>query len=471
MRDHVQFHLNGQRHTALGSEAFASFTDYVRSTCGLAGTKVVCAEGDCGACTVLVGRSEGGTLKYLSVDSCIQFLYQLDGTHVVTVEGLAERDEVHPVQKAMVECHGSQCGYCTPGFVMTLAGWAEAGAKDDIRTALTGNLCRCTGYLPILEAADAIGGMPYAKLADRADTLELRGEVAALATEPLQVSDGRRTFYSPNTLADAVAFKAAYPDAVIVSGGTELGVLRNKRGYDPEVLLSLARVPGLNIIERTGDRIKIGANVTWSQIEREVVPLIPAFGPIVRRFGSPQIRNVGTLAGNVVNGSPIADSLPLLMVLDAELEIVGPKGTRTRPINGFYTGYKKKDLAPDELLKSIIIPLPPTTDRLRLYKVSRRADLDIATFGAAVRMRFNGDTIESAAIAFSGVAATVVRLPKVEAALIGKPFREATFRQAGEIARTEVSPLTDVRGGRDYRSELVGNILLKFFFEEAETAV
>lgn len=468
MREQVQFHLNGRLHTVRGEAAFASFTDYARSACGLVGTKVVCAEGDCGACTVLVGRPVGGTIEYLPIDSCIQFLYQLDGTHVVTVEGLAEHGAMHPAQQAMVECHGSQCGYCTPGFVMALAGWAEAGAKDDIRTALTGNLCRCTGYLPILEAAEKLGRTPLPKLADRADTFELQAELAAFSAEPLRVSDGRRSFYAPTSLMEAIQFKASHPEAVIVSGGTELGVLRNKRDHDPEVLLSLARVPGLGTIERLGESLNLGANVTWSQIEREVVPLIPAFGPIVRRFGSPQIRNVGTLAGNVVNGSPIADSLPLLMVLDASLEIVGPKGTRTRPLNGFYTGYKKKDLAPEELLKSIIIPLPPTGDRLTLYKVSRRSDLDIATFGAAIRMRLKGDSIASAAIAYSGVAATVVRLPKAEAALIGKPFRESTFRQAGEIARTEVTPLTDVRGGRDYRSELTANILMKFFFEEAE---
>ena len=468
MRDYVRFFLNGEQRTVRGAEAFASVTDFLRHSCGLNGTKVVCAEGDCGACTVLVGRPAKDTLRYYPVDSCIQFLYQLDGAHVVTVEGLSTDGGLHPVQKAMVECHGSQCGYCTPGFVMALAGWVEGGASSDIRTALTGNLCRCTGYVPILDAASAIAASPPPKLAESAT---VREELAELNGEPLKIEDGRRTFYAPTSLAEAVAFKAAHPDAVIVSGGTELGVLRNKRGYDPQVLLSLARVPGLNDIERDGENLRIGANVTWSQIEREVVPLIPAIGEIVRRFGSPQIRNVGTLAGNVANGSPIADSLPLLMVLDAELEIAGPKGTRTRPLNGFYTGYKKKDLAADELLSQIILPLLAPADRLRLYKVSRRTDLDIATFGAAVLMRLRNDVIELAAVAYSGVAATVLRLPKVEAALVGQPFREATFRRAGLIARGELTPLSDVRGGADYRGELAANILLKFFFEEAELSV
>ncbi|CAN5642785.1 xanthine dehydrogenase small subunit [soil metagenome] len=466
MRDHVRFHVNGQPRTVSGGDAFASLSDYLRGNCGLAGTKVVCAEGDCGACTVLVGRPHSDSLKYVTVDSCIQFLYQLDGTHVVTVEGLAEGDTPHPVQQAMVSCHGSQCGYCTPGFVMALAGWAEEGAASDVRTTLTGNLCRCTGYVPILEAAASLKRMPLPRLAERPNTAGLRNELTAWQSEPLQLTDGRRTFFAPTTLSDALAFKAAHPESVIVSGGTELGVLRNKRGDDPTTLVSLKRIANLNGIDvDTGRRVTIGANATWTEIEREVVPHLLAFGPIVRRFGSPQIRNVATLAGNIINGSPIADSLPLLMVLDAEVTLAGPKGVRRRPLNGFYTGYKKKDLAPDEILTQVTFALPSPADRLRCYKVSRRTDLDIATFGAAIRIRMTGDVIEQAAIAFSGVAATVVRLSKAEAFLIGKQFTEATFREAGMIARSEVTPLSDVRGGKDYRGELAAIVLLKFFHE------
>jgi len=452
MRDCVQFQLNGEHRTVRGSEAFASFTDYVRQTCGLPGTKVVCAEGDCGACTVLVAN--GG--PYRPIDSCIQFLYQLDGASVVTVEGLGANG-LHPVQQTMIDCHGSQCGYCTPGFVMAMAGWLHADGKSDLRTALTGNLCRCTGYVPILAAAEQAKRMPLRELATP----------HAFDCNAVRISDGRRTFFAPTTLAEAIAFKEQHPDAVIVAGGTELGVLRNKRGYDPDVLLSLARIRELNGIERLGEQFIVGANATWTDVETTIVPAIPAFDPIVKRFGSPQIRNVGTLVGNVANGSPIADSLPLLMVLDAELEIAGPRGTRVRPLNGFYTGYKKKDLAPDELIARVRIPIPEATERLRLYKVSRRNDLDIATFGAAVKLKSQGETIVSAAVAYSGVAETVARLPNVEAALVGQPFRESTFRKAGEIARNELAPLTDVRGSKEYRSELAANILLKFYYEEA----
>ncbi len=466
MRDHLRFYLNGRPQAVRGDAAFASLTDYLRGRLGLIGTKVVCAEGDCGACTVLVGRPAGNALLYAPVDSCIQFLYQLDGTHVVTVEGLAQNGDLHPVQRAMVECHGSQCGYCTPGFVMALAGWAERGCQQNQRLALTGNLCRCTGYLPILDAATAIAAEPPASVSSRYDTPALVAELSDCAAEPLRVADGRRTFAAPTVLADAVAFKADHPNAVVIAGGTELGVLRNKRGEDPAAILTLARIPGLRSIDQMDDRVVIGANVTWAQVERDLVPILPALDPIVRRFGSPQIRAVATLAGNVIHGSPIADSLPLLLVMDAELELVSPRGLRRRPINGFYTGYKQKDMAADELLTRVLLPLPAADERLRLYKVSRRNDLDIATFGAAIRVVESDGLIHLAAVAYSGVGPTVARLPRTEAALTGKPFRESTFRHAGRIARSEITPLTDVRGGRDFRSQLAGNILAKFYFEE-----
>jgi xanthine dehydrogenase small subunit len=297
----------------------------------------------------------------------------------------------------------------------------------------------------------------------------LAASLRDLAAEPVQIKTPTRTFFAPVTLPDAVAFKAAYPDAVIVAGATELGVLRNKRGYEPAKLLCLSRIPGLGTIETTPDHMAIGANVTWSQVEEAVRKPLPQFHRIVERFGSPQIRHAATLVGNVAHGSPIADSLPLFMVLDAEIEIVGPHGARRRSINGFYSGYKQKDLRPDELITRVILPLPKAGERLRLYKVSRRTDLDIASFGAAIRIQMNRETIMSAAIAYSGVAPTVVRLPQTESFLVGKPFDDRTFEHAGRRARNEVRPITDVRGSADFRLQLCENVLRKFFFDEAAT--
>ena len=223
-------------------------------------------------------------------------------------------------------------------------------------------------------------------------------------------------------------------------------------------MLSLARIAELSAIESTPQSISFGANVTWSQVETALRERLPQFRRIVERFGSPQIRNVATLVGNIANGSPIADSLPLLMVMDAQLEIVGPRGSRTRSINGFYAGYKKMDLRRDELITRVILPLPKVGEKLRLYKVSRRTDLDISTFGAAIRIQTQDNAIRSAAIAYAGVAPTVVRLPATEAMLVGKPFDENTFREAGRRARAEVTPITDVRGSADFRLQLCENV-------------
>jgi xanthine dehydrogenase small subunit len=468
MRDHVRFFLNSQAQEVRGEAAFSSLTDFLRDQLVQVGTKVVCAEGDCGACTVLVGCPTGDQLCYQPADACILFLYQLDAAHVVTVEGLTPGADLHPVQRALMDHHGSQCGFCTPGFVMALAGWAEAGANPDpatTRLALTGNLCRCTGYIPILEAAADLAHAPPPRLADRGDGPALLEELRVLAAEPLHIETGSRTFFAPVSLEEAVAFKARHPRAVVVAGGTELGVLRNKKGEDPPVLLSLARIPGLDAVERSGDRLHIGANVTWTQVEPAIRDALPEFLPILERFGSPQIRNVATLVGNVAHGSPIADSLCLLLVLDADLEITGPHGVRQRSINGFYTGYKRKDLAEDELITRVTLPLPAAGDQLRLYKMSRRRDLDIATFGAGIRIRARDGVIQQAAVAFAGVAPTVVRLPRTEVWLEGRPFTEAIFRQAGGIARSEIQPISDVRGSRDHRFRLAENILAKFYAE------
>jgi xanthine dehydrogenase small subunit len=474
MRDHIEFFLNGQAHSVRGDEAFAPLTEFIRDRLGLTGTKVVCAEGDCGACAVLVGRPENERLRYAPVDACLLFLYQLDGAHVITVEGLSPHGECDSIQKALVDHHGSQCGYCTPGFVMALAGWREAGmssGRSAVCVALTGNLCRCTGYLAILEAAATVAAASDIAPSSHFQDAEVEQKLRAIHQDAIRVQVGERIFFAPSTLADAVTFKASFPQSVIVSGGTELGVLRNKKGYNPAVLLSLARVPGLDAVKRDGAVLHIGANATWTQVGHVVRDLFPEFHRLIERFGGPQIRNVATLVGNVAHGSPIADSLGLLTIMDATLTIVGPRATRRRSINGFYQGYKKKDLAADELILGVELPLPADDEHLRLYKISRRRDLDIATFGAGVRVREELGVITQASIAYSGVGPTVVRLSRTESCLIGRPFDETSFRQAGLIARSEIEPISDVRGSADFRWQLAENILTKFYFDELECQV
>jgi xanthine dehydrogenase small subunit len=467
MRDYVLFYVNSKRYAVGGDAAFASLSDFLRYELQLTGTKVVCAEGDCGACTVLVSRRTVHGLRYETVDACLLFLYQLDGSHVITVEGLPAAGSLHPVQQALVDHHASQCGYCTPGFVMSLAGLFEQHqdvTEDSLRTRLTGNLCRCTGYLPILEAARSVASNACGALAQRYASGTMATDLCANTATPVCIRS-RRTFFAPRRLEQALEFKAEHPDAVIVAGGTELGVLRNKKGIDPPTLLALTHVPGLNEIRCTDETVEVGANVTLSQLEEFSRGALPELYLVILRFGSPQIRNVSTLVGNVANGSPIADALPFLLVMDAELELLRRGGSRHVKINNFYRGYKIKDLAPEEIIARVFIPLPAADELLRLYKVSRRNDLDIATFAAAIRVRRAGEVITRAYLAYAGVAPTVVRLPATEAFLQGKLFTEATFREAGRLARSEIQPISDVRGSRDFRLLLAENILMKYHGE------
>jgi len=486
-RDHLLVFINGDRHEVAGTDAFLTLSDYLRLRLGQVGTKIVCSEGDCGACSVLVGRVEdtapgtgSGALVYRAFDSCILFMYQLDRAHVVSVEGLKRNGLLSPVQDAMVKCHGSQCGFCTPGFVMTMAGMLEGDGvdrkesltPDELSYGLTGNLCRCTGYLQIMDAGCAVDPSKTARLSELYPDGPMAEAFDSHANDSVSIIDSvGRTVALPENLDAAVAFKAAHPGCTVVAGATDIGVQRNKGKIDPREALCLANVGEMKGVDRTDGTLTAGACETWSRVERYVDSLVPQFHDILAVFGSPQIRNAGTIGGNIANASPIADSVPFLFVMGAELEVAGPGGTRRIDINGFYQGYKEFDLKPDELIAKVHIPLPTEAQTLRLYKVSRRRDLDISTFTAAVLMDLDGagETIRSVRIAYGGVGPVVLRLPKTETFLAGKPFEEAVMREAGQIARTEVAPITDVRGGADFRLQLAENILTKFYFDCVDT--
>ena len=470
MRHDVVLYLNGQRRRVSGEHAFRSLTEFLRDDCRLVGTKIGCGEGDCGACTVLIGRPENGSLRYLTATSCILTLAQVDGAHVVTVEGLRHGRDLSPIQEAMVACHGSQCGYCTPGIVTALTGLFDANPEPNdeaLRLGLTGNLCRCTGYIQILEAGRAVDRTRQRPLAELYPSAEMAAELAGLAHEPIWIEAGadadRRLFARPNTMDDAIAFKAQHPEAVVVAGGTDLGVWRNRRGFDPLHLLSLAGIAEWGRIERVGDLVSIGANVTWTALEDFAAREAPALSEVTHHFASPQIRNTATFVGNIAHGAPIADAVGFLHVADAVLDLHGPNGIRSVPVGEFFTGYRRTVLAPDELIARIVVPLPKPGEHLRLYKISKRKEMDISTFRAAIRVGVAGGTIETAALALAGVSAKVIRLPVTEAYVVGRPFVEATFREAGRRARAEIEPISDVRGSRDFRLILAENVLLKFY--------
>lgn len=465
MRDSIRFYLNGELQTVNGELALHSLSRYLRYDLRATGTKIVCEEGDCGACTVLIGRRENGALHYRPINSCIMFLFQLDCTHVVSVEGLS-RHGLTPVQHAMVRCHGAQCGYCTPGFIMAMAAiyesplpQGEGAAKQRVRGALTGNLCRCTGYEPIIKAGLEVKNQPtIEQLYPSHDMLR---EFAAIEREPLRAGD----FFKPVSLQDAIEFKAANPKCVIVQGATDFGVWCNKRGFTPGAVLSLDGIDGLGELSVDGGQIRVGGRVSLTQLEEFVRDKVPELAQILDRFGSPQIKNAGTLAGNIANASPIADTLPFLYVTDARLELTGRAGTRIVPITSFYRGYKTLDLAADEIITRIIIPLPSRSDTLRLYKISKRSHLDISSFTAAMLMRRAGDRIDAIRIAYGGVGPMVLRLPRTESFLTGKSFSLDTLEDAGAIAKEEIAPITDVRGSRDFRLQLAENVLKKFYYD------
>lgn len=460
MRDAITFYLNGQRQVVAGDAAMQTLSRYLRYDVRATGTKIVCEEGDCGACTVLIGRRENGALRYRPINSCITFLFQVDCTHVVSVEGLARGGKLTPVQDAMVRCHGAQCGYCTPGFIMAMAAMYEGGPQD-VRAALTGNLCRCTGYEPIIKAANEVREQPTCEqLYPSADMLR---EFASIERESVRVG----SFFKPVELKDAIDFKASNPKCVIVQGATDFGVWCNKRGFTPDAVLSLDAIGGLGDLSIEAGQLRVGGRVTLSQLESFVQDKVPELARVLDRFGSPQIKNAGTLAGNIANASPIADTLPFLYVSDARLELTGRNGTRTVPIASFYRGYKTLDLAADEIITRIVIPLPERTDTLRLYKVSKRSHLDISSFTAAMLMRRSGDRIGSIRIAYGGVGPMILRLPRTESFLTGKPFSLDTLEDAGAIAKEEITPISDVRGSRDFRLQLAENVLKKFYYDVA----
>ncbi len=480
MLDHLLIWVNGRRHEVRGREMFLSLSDYLRRVQGLVGTKIVCSEGDCGACSVLIGRiaDDGRRLVYRPIDSCIQFLFQLNGTHIVTVEGLGGETEPSAVQQAMIECHGSQCGFCTPGFVVAMTGLLEDRDELDessMRCGLTGNLCRCTGYSPIIDAGRHVDVVQHHRIEQRYPSAPMLSEFAPRQAQPISVRvkwDGQEhVFISPPNLDAALVMLKEHPDATIVAGATDIGVRINKSLTVPRKILDLNRVAELEGVSIENGELVLGARASWTAIEEICKAAAPEFHKIVAVFGAPQIRHVGTIGGNIANASPIADSLPFLYVMEAMLELRSAAGSREVNINEFYEGYKKFDLRPGELIAHVRIPLLTNDDLLRLYKVSRRRDLDIATFTAAIRVRLTGDTIADAAIAFGAVGPTVLRARNTEAFLCGRPFDEETLREAGDIAVAEITPISDVRGAADFRFQLTRNVLLKFFHETQMVAV
>ncbi|MGI9519001.1 MAG: xanthine dehydrogenase small subunit [Pirellulaceae bacterium] len=478
MRQYILVFVNGQQYRVTGADAFLTLSDFLRRRLGLCGTKIVCSEGDCGSCSVLCGRPDAPgenreAFQYVVIDSCIRFMFQLDGCHIVTVEGLARDGTLNGVQQAMIDCHGSQCGFCTPGFVIAMTGLLEE--KNEItesgwREGLTGNLCRCTGYTPIIQAGLKSNPFNTPCMNECYSSPSMIETIQSCQDDEIRIEfrdhqESLQTVYCPKTVQQVVEFLNEQPQAKVVAGATDIGVQFNKGVCQSQTWLDLNRVDELEGVAINGDKMVVGARATWTEIKDISRETVPRFHDILAVFGSPQIRHVGTIGGNIINASPIADSIPFLLVCEAELELTSQSGVRTVNINDFYLGYKQMDLQPGELLTRIVIPLPAKHRQLGLYRVARRRDLDISSFTAAISIECDGDTITDAAIACGAVGPVVLRLRKTETFLCGRPLNLETMQLAGDVAVQEITPITDVRGAAEYRFQLTRNVLLKFLHE------
>ncbi len=478
IRRELRFVLNG-RDVALRDVApEQTLLDWLRLSRALKGTKEGCAEGDCGACTVLVGRlAPAGGLVYEGVNACIRFMGSLDGCHVVTVEHLAgEGEKLHPVQQAMVDFHGSQCGFCTPGFVMSLYGlWMRSPDPSDreIETALQGNLCRCTGYEAIMRAARAISG--YGKAAG--DPLLAEREAMAARLKALrdgarvEIGQGRSRLVVPADVDDFAAVLEAEPGATVVAGATDVGLWVTKQMRDISPTIFIAGLDGLRSMAERDGVLTIGAGVTYTQALETLGERIPPLGALVERIGGQQVRNMGTVGGNIANGSPIGDMPPPLIALGATLTLRKGAARRTVPLEDFFIAYGKQDRRPGEFVESVAVPVPAAEQKFAVYKVTKRRDEDITATLGAFRLALAADgTVAFVRIAYGGMAATPKRALAVEAALAGKPWTEATVAAAMERYAKDFSPLTDMRATAAYRALAAKNLLLRFYMETTGTA-
>lgn len=467
MESNFEFTLNGRPERVSGESTHQSLLSYLRSQ-GCTGSKEGCAEGDCGACTVaVVERDAFGRSTYRAVNSCIALLPTLAGKEVITVEGIGTPEAMHPVQSAMVRQYGSQCGYCTPGFVASMfEGYYRKSCQTpcQINDQLNGNLCRCTGYRPIRDAF-------LEAQADRPETDSFRDRLSQPAPrlEEVAYQASEQTFLRPTSLQQLLQMRDQHRDAELVCGATELGVYINKANRQYAKLISTEGVPELTHIERSRDNLAVGAAASLTCLEESLEGEFPQLQKMISVFASRPIRNRASLGGNLVTASPIGDMAPVLLSLDASLELASLRGTRTVKLHDFFVGYRKTVLEPDEVVKSVLIPRSPESPNrlVASYKVSKRRELDIAIVAAGFFLEHDADGVITAArLGFGGVAATPARAQKTEAFLLGRAWSAETVSEAKAVLATEFAPIDDVRANADFRKALIVNLFEKFWLQE-----
>ena len=469
MSEPIRFYFRGAVHEVQGADTTQTVLQHLREDLHCTGTKEGCAEGDCGACTVVVGSLVDGKVELKAVNSCIQLTPTLDGKALFTVEDLQQPNgDLHPVQQALVECHGSQCGFCTPGFAMSLWGMylkveGRAPERKEIDDCLSGNLCRCTGYRPIIDAARRMTELPLVDF----DTTALAVQLQALKRDRLATySANGQTFHAPRTLEELAQLRAGYPAATLLAGSTDVGLWITKQMRVLTDIIYLGHVEALKSVTLDGQMLEIGAGVALDDAYGALCEHYPAeLSELRQRFASLPIRNAGTLGGNVANGSPIGDSMPWMIALGSEVVLHSADGDRTLPMDAFYLDYMKKDMRPGEFVRAVRVPLPRAHVAFRTYKLAKRFDQDISAVCAAFAVELDGGKVANARICYGGMDGTPKRAALAEAVLNGRAWDEEVLAEAMEALARDYAPLSDMRASATYRMRTAQNLLRRFWLE------
>lgn len=467
----ISFLLNQDKQTVSDIDPNTTVLDYLREHLQLTGTKEGCASGDCGACTVVVASptADKKNIEYQSVNACISLLGTLHGKQLITVEHLQEGQKLHPCQQAMVDCHASQCGFCTPGFVMSLFAYGKnypVPERNSVISDLGGNLCRCTGYRPIIDAALKMYESDSADQFERQQENTLENLLAIeQESELIALSGADRQFLAPTNTDQLAELLLEYPEARLIGGGTDLSLELTQALRNIDVLISTGLVDDMKVVTEDEQSVTIGGATSYTAAESVLVSAYPDMQELLDRLGSKQIRNRGTLGGNIGNASPIADLPPVLIVLQAQLILRKGQQRRTVAVEDFYTSYKKTVLQASEFIEQIVIPKHSEGDLLKIYKISKRFDDDISTSCAAIKVHRQGDIVQSASIAYGGMAEVPKRAKHCEQALVGQPWTEESIEQAMRALEKDFDPISDFRASATYRLTVSKNLLLRYFHE------